>query len=254
MITKGSFTFIMGPCLIEDHAHAMRHAHFLKRLSDEYHVPIIYKSSYLKDNRTEGTSPRGPNYIKGMEILKDVASVIPTITDVHSVEDLLEIKDAEYTGYLLSLVLAGIQIPAMLSRQTSILEAAGRSGLPVMIKKGQWMDAQEAFAAARKVGGVGGTPIICERGNVSGGKYQYVDMELLAELTASPYPIVFDCTHSARSRTNAISMAKAAIVLGVDGIFAEVHEKPDHAPSDGKRMLNFAQAEQLIETCLNARR
>lgn len=252
MITKGSFTFIMGPCLIEDHAHAMRHAHFLKGLSVEYYIPIIYKSSYLKDNRTDGNSVRAmAHFNEAMHILKDVASVLPVITDVHSIEDVHDMGDSqEYNAYTLSM----LQIPAMLSRQTSLLTSAGRTGFPVLIKKGQWMDAQEAFAAARKVEAVRGTPIICERGNVSGGKYQYVDMELLAELTASPYPIVFDCTHSARSRTHAISMAKAAVVLGVDGIFAEVHEKPEHAPSDGKRMLNFAQAEQLIEACLNARR
>jgi 2-dehydro-3-deoxyphosphooctonate aldolase (KDO 8-P synthase) len=185
-----------------------------------------------------------------MPILKDVSSVLPTITDIHAEDDIYDLGGApECNPYNLAM----IQIPAMLSRQTSLLDAAGRSGYPVLIKKGQWMDAKEFYAAARKVAGAGGIPILCERGNMSGGRYLYVDMELLSELISSPYPVVFDCTHSARSREHSINMAKAAVAMGVDGIFAEVHQKPEHAPSDGARMLNFDQARKLIEVCLEAR-
>jgi 2-dehydro-3-deoxyphosphooctonate aldolase (KDO 8-P synthase) len=193
MITKGSFTFIMGPCLIEDHRHAMEHAHFLRGLADEYHVKIIYKSSFLKDNRTEagGVKHITKRPTDGLEILRDVRKILPVVTDIHLANDAGVTPIFTWTseGYINRVQSADmIQIPAMLSRQTSLLESAGRTKFPILIKKGQWMDAKEFYAAARKVAGAGGIPILCERGNMSGGRYLYVDMELLSELIASPYP------------------------------------------------------------------
>lgn len=245
VITKGGFCFIMGPCMIEDLGHAVRHATFLRKVSEEMHVPIIYKSSYLKDNRTSGASPRGLG-LNGttLELFDEINEILPVITDVHSVEDVKVFRDCP--------VVSMLQIPAMLSRQTSLLEAAGATKIPVMIKKGQWMDAKEAQHAADKVGR-GNSTVICERGTFFSYGRTVVDFEQLADLVGGLRPVVLDATHSVSAPKFAFHLAKAACAMKVDGIFAECHENPANAPSDGARMLHLAQVERFVETCMKVR-
>ena len=242
-LSKEHFSFILGPCLIEDMGHAVKHATFLRRLSDEYHVPIIYKSSYRKDNRTSGDSPRGPGKVIGCDVLKEVRKILPVVTDVHNAED------AYYVSSIRNAVDV-IQIPAMLSRQTSILEVAGRSGKQVLIKKGQWMGPFEAGEAADKTGRA--DTIICERGTFFGYGRTVIDFENIFALRAFRYLTAIDVTHSVSSPIHAISMAKAACQF-VDAVFAECHENPPQAPSDGRRMLNFYQVESLVDQVLEVR-
>ena len=241
MFKKGNFTFILGPCLVEDHAHAVRHATYLRKLSDELHVPVVYKSSWLKDNRTSKDSPRG--HIDNLAILKDLRGILPVITDIH------EPAHAEFVSECVD----AIQIPAMLSRQTNLLEAAGEVGLPVLIKKGQGMDWSQAYDAAEKVGI--DNVALCERGTFFGYGKLVVDFEQLADVVGDwVFPIYFDATHSANDGPRgAHYLARAAAALKVDGIFAEVHSDPKRAPSDGARMIQLDDIERFMEMCLRLR-
>ena len=243
MFKKGDFTFILGPCLVEDHAHAVRHATHLRKLSDELHVPVVYKSSFIKDNRTSKDSPRG--LIDNLKILRDLRDILPVITDVHSPADPPYIKQGKFVDAL--------QIPAMLSRQTSLLEAAGHSGLPVLIKKGQAMTWDQAYKAADKIGH--NDVALCERGTAFGYNRLVVDFEELGyAVDESPHPIIFDATHSTSiGATGAYHLARAACANKVDGIFAEVHEYPSRAPSDGSKMLGLGVVEGFMEMCLRYR-
>lgn len=255
MIKKGSFTFIMGPCLIEDMGHALRHATCLRKISDELHVPIIYKTSYLKDNRTVGKSPRGPGIEEAYAILTELRGILPVITDVHSVDDVDWWFDEESETNVLPTEM--IQIPAMLSRQTSLLEAAGKSSAKqVMIKKMTTMSPASAMEAYAKVGRP--DTVICERGTYFGGGREVIDFEGVAWLLRQStekrqVPVIVDVTHPASSTDMALPLAKAACALGVDGIFAECHESPGLAPSDGHRMLRLDAVEHFIETTLRVR-
>jgi len=243
MIKKSSFTFIMGPCVIEDLGHAVRHATFLRKVSDEFHVPIIYKSSYTKDNRTSKDSPRGPGVVHGMDILRQLHDILPVCTDVHSVDELDIILNNGGVTLL--------QIPAMLSRQTSLLEEAGTVGSQVMIKKMTTMVIDEIYHAAEKVGR--SDTVLCERGTFHGYGKNVIDFQNVINMVASPYSVVVDVTHPALYPSYALPLAKAACALKVDGIFCEVHENPSTAPSDGARMLRLDQVEHFVEQCLKVR-
>jgi 2-dehydro-3-deoxyphosphooctonate aldolase (KDO 8-P synthase) len=241
---------IAGPCVIESEASAMRHAKALKDLTRELGVPFIYKSSYDKANRTSLDSYRGPGIGKGLEILKKIKGSlgIPVLSDVHSKE---EVKAA-------AAVLDIIQIPAFLSRQTDLILAAAGTGKAVNIKKGQFLAPWDMRHVIKKVESTGNKKIILTERGVSFGYNNLVsDFRSLLIMKEFGYPVVYDATHSVQipsgegdksggERRFIPHLSMAAVTCGVDGIFMEVHEDPDRAPSDGPNMMKLSDMKQLL--------
>ena len=241
---------ICGPCVIESRDHVMKIAGFLTELSKKLSVPIIFKSSYDKANRTSAGSYRGLGIDAGLKILEEVRREfgLPIVTDVHTEEE------AAQAGQSVDL----LQIPAFLCRQTSLLEAAGKTAKPVMIKKGQFLAPEDMQFAIEKVNAAGSSQVICcERGACFGYRELVVDMRGLEVMRALGAPVVFDATHSVQrmggaggkssgSREYVAPLARAAVALGVDGVFLECHDRPDSAPSDGPNMLPLEAVEPLL--------
>lgn len=237
---------IAGPCQIETLDHALRAASLLRDLADQFGMGFIYKSSYDKANRTSGDTTRGPGMAAGLRILEEVkrqASVLTT-TDVHTEDE----------AHAASMVVDLVQVPALLSRQTDLLAAAGKWGRAVSVKKLQGADA--APWAAGVVGKVNNPNLILiERGTTFGYGLvndftRWPDMRLIA-------PVVFDATHSVQmpsalgkssggARRLVPDLAAAAVAVGIAGVFIECHEDPDRAPSDGPCMVPFAHMPSLL--------
>ena len=242
--------FICGPCVIESRDHAMMIAESLTQVRERLRVPFIYKSSYDKANRTSAESYRGMGIDEGLRILSDVKSAFgcPIVTDVHSPE---ECRSAASVVDLL-------QIPAFLCRQTDLLSSAGSTGLPVMIKKGQFLHPTDMKFAAEKVISAGGLgALLCERGTCFGYRDLVVDMRGLKLMRDLGHPVVFDATHSVQqmgghsgksggSREFVPLLARAAVACGVDAVFLETHNDPDSAPSDGPNMIPLNELGALI--------
>jgi len=241
---------IAGPCVIESELSAVRHARAIKNIAQRLDIPLIYKSSYDKANRTSIKSFRGPGLKKGLKILKAVkeATGLPILSDVHCKE---EIKDA-------AKVLDIIQIPAFLSRQTDFIMAVARTGKVVNIKKGQFMAPWDIkFAIEKAVAAGNGSIVITERGASFGYNNLVSDMRSLAVLGEMGYPVVFDATHSVQlpggmgkssggeSRFIPV-LARSAVAAGCDGIFLEVHEKPACAMCDGPNSVALNDLEELL--------
>lgn len=233
--------FVSGPCQIENRDHALRTADRLARDAAAAGVPFIYKSSFDKANRTSLSGVRGVGMDDGLRILADVKAAIgcPVLTDIHLPEQadpVAEVADI-------------LQIPAFLSRQTDLLVAAGRTGAAVNVKKGQFLAPWDMGPVAEKVASTGNRRIILtERGASFGYNTLVSDMRGLAILAETGWPVMFDATHSAQSpggqggssggeRRFAPLLARAAVAAGVAAVFAEAHEDPDRAPSDGPVML-----------------
>jgi 2-dehydro-3-deoxyphosphooctonate aldolase (KDO 8-P synthase) len=235
------FVFISGPCQIESRDHCMRTANSLQRISASLDVGLVFKSSYDKANRSSLGSQRGVGIQEGLRILEDVRNEIgcPVLTDVHSE------ADAVAAGQVVDV----IQIPAFLSRQTDILLAAGKTGKALNIKKGQFLAPWDMKNVAEKVASTGNTNImLCERGTSFGYNTLVTDFRSLPIMSETGYPVVFDATHSVQEpgglgsssggkRKYAPILARAAIATGVAAVFAEAHEDPDNAPSDGPNMI-----------------
>lgn len=251
------FAVVGGPCVIEGEGMLLETAGFLADLCGGLGVGFVLKSSYVKANRTAGDSYRGPGIHEGLNVLTGVKARVgcPVLVDVHEsheVEMAAQAADA-------------IQIPAFLCRQTALLEAAGRSGRPVNIKKGQFMAPDDMAFAAHKVERAGGVGVILtERGTFFGYHDLVVDMRGLLRMRALGYPVLFDATHSTQSpgglrgrsggdRELAAPLARAAAALGIDGIFMEVHPAPEHAKSDAAAQLDFAGAARLLRQVLAVR-
>lgn len=244
-------TIIAGPCQIESMDHALDTAKEIKRVCTDLNVNLIYKSSFDKANRSSINTKRGVGMEKGLDILKTVGETVnvPTITDIH--ETLQAKVVSEYVDVL--------QIPAFLCRQTDLLIAAGETGKPINVKKGQFLAPQDMKNVAEKIASTGNKNImLCERGFTHGYNNLVVDMRSLPIMANTGYPVVFDATHSVQQpgglgavsggdRTMVPFLARAAVATGcVSVVFIETHENPDNAPSDGPNMVPLNDLRNLV--------
>jgi len=241
---------IAGPCVIESKESALRHAAALKEKADRVGIAYIFKSSYDKANRSSLGSFRGPGLEKGLEILAAVKDKIgvPILTDVHEIDQVGAVK--EVTDVL--------QIPAFLCRQTDFVLAVAKSGRVVNIKKGQFLAPWDMRNIVEKISSTGNDKIlVTERGASFGYNNLVSDMRSLVVLRELGYPVVFDATHSLQlpgglghasggERKYIPALARAGVAAGVDALFMEVHEDPDHAKSDGPNSLDLKDFEGLL--------
>ena len=242
---------IAGPCVIDGEGEALEHAGRLAELARAAGLPLVYKSSYDKANRTSVRGFRGPGLEKGLEILAKVrrATGLPVLSDVHRFE---EVRPAAE-------VLDVLQIPAFLCRQTDFVVAVAASGKPVNIKKGQFLAPEDVRHAVEKAASTGNQQVcVTERGATFGYHNLVVDMRGLAVMRQFGYPVIFDATHSAQlpggaghasggQREFAPVLARAAVAAGVDAVFMEVHEDPDRAKSDGPNSIPLAWLPRLFD-------
>jgi 2-dehydro-3-deoxyphosphooctonate aldolase (KDO 8-P synthase) len=244
------FVLIAGPCQIESRAHALEVAAALREMSAAIGVPLIYKSSFDKANRTSVVTQRGVGIGDGLAILADVreATGLPVLTDVHAPEQCAIAAQAVDV----------LQIPAFLCRQTDLLLAAGETGRAINVKKGQFLAPWDMANVAAKIASTGNHNILlCERGASFGYNTLVTDFRALPIMARSGYPVVFDATHSVQQpggqgttsggqREFAPVLARAALAVGVAAVFIETHPDPDHAPSDGPNMIPLRDMPALI--------
>ncbi|MEA4839013.1 MAG: 3-deoxy-8-phosphooctulonate synthase [Rhodospirillaceae bacterium] len=241
---------IAGPCQMESRDHALMMASALKKLCAEHGMGLIYKSSFDKANRTSVDTPRGPGIEASLPIFAEIRETlgIPVLTDVHAPEQCRAVAD----------VVDVLQIPAFLSRQTDLLLAAGETGRAVNVKKGQFLAPWDMANVARKIASTGNEKVmLCERGASFGYNTLVVDMRSLPIMAETGYPVVFDATHSVQQpggrgatsggqREFAPVLARAAVAVGVAAVFAETHENPDCAPSDGPNMIPLSEMPAFV--------
>ena len=249
---KHPLALIAGPCVIESKLKTTNIAQKLIELTKKRKIPFVFKASYDKANRTSIDSYRGPGLIKGIEILSEIRKNlnIPVLTDVHSIEEIKFLKGKVDI----------IQIPAFLSRQTDLVIEAGKTGCLINIKKAQFMSPTDVIHVIKKIESTGNKRIIItERGTSFGYNTLIADMRNLVIMREFGYPIIFDATHSVQSpggngKTSggdgkfAPYLAKAAVAVGVNGLFIETHVKPIEAKSDGANMIPFSKMDKLIQT------
>lgn len=247
---EGPFFLIAGPCVIEDKETTSRVANFLKEVSEAMDVPVIFKTSYDKANRTSLDSFRGPGADKGLEIIQRVKEEtgLPVLSDVH---ELAEIEMA-------AKVLDVIQIPAFMCRQTNLILSAARTGLPINLKKGQFLSPWEMEPAIQKITSTGNRRVlITERGTSFGYNNLIVDMRSIAIIKDFGFPVVFDATHSVQlpggsgtssggQREFVEHLSRAAVAAGANGVFMEVHPHPESALCDGPNSLPLDQVRPLL--------
>ena len=245
------FALIAGPCQIESRAHALEVAAALREMSAAAGVKLIYKSSFDKANRTSVATQRGLGIGDGLAILAEVreATGLPVLTDVHA---------PEQCGVAAQAVDV-LQIPAFLCRQTDLLLAAGETGKPINVKKGQFLAPWDMANVAAKIASTGNHNImLCERGASFGYNTLVNDFRALPIMAQTGYPVVFDATHSVQQpggqgtssggqREFAPILARAALAIGVAAVFIETHPDPDRAPSDGPNMIALREMPALIE-------
>jgi 2-dehydro-3-deoxyphosphooctonate aldolase (KDO 8-P synthase) len=243
---------IAGPCVIESRESALQHATALKEKADRVGVPYIFKSSYDKANRSSVGSFRGPGLKKGLEILAEVKEQVgvPILTDVHEIDQVGPVKE----------VADILQIPAFLCRQTDFVIAVGNSGKIVNVKKGQFLAPWDMRNVVGKIRSTGNEQILLTERGVSFGYNNLVsDMRSLVVMRELGYPVVFDATHSLQlpgglgnasggERRYIPALARAGVAAGIDALFMEVHQDPDHALSDGPNSLDLKDFEKLLQT------
>ena len=241
---------IAGPCVIESRDSALKHAALLKEAAERAGVPYIFKSSYDKANRSSADSYRGPGLEKGLEILAEVKEKtgVPLLTDVHEIDQVAAAKE----------VVDVLQIPAFLCRQTDFVIAVARSGRVVNVKKGQFLAPWDIGNVLKKILSTGNEQVLLTERGVSFGYNNLVsDMRSLVVMHEFGYPVVFDVTHSLQlpgglgkasggDRKYIGPLARAGVAVGVDALFMEVHEDPDHAMSDGPNSLPLREFEGLL--------
>jgi 2-dehydro-3-deoxyphosphooctonate aldolase (KDO 8-P synthase) len=241
---------IAGPCVIESLEHALATARALKDIAESVGVPLVFKASYDKANRTSLHSYRGPGLVEGLRVLEQVKrdTGLPLLTDVH---------DADQAGPA-GAVVDVLQIPAFLSRQTDLLVAAAKTGRAVNIKKGQFLAPKDIRHAVAKVTAAGNPNVfVTERGSTFGYNNLVVDMRALPMMRELGFPVVFDVTHSLQlpgggeGVTAGLAqyigpLARAGVAAGVDGVFLEVHEEPARARSDAQNALRLDLVEPLL--------
>ena len=246
--------FIAGPCQLESRQHALEMAHALKEIGQRLNVGIIYKTSFDKANRTSANAARGLGLKDSLPIFDEIRQVtgLPVLTDVHSEEQAQQAAQAVDV----------LQIPAFLSRQTDLLLAAAATGKAINIKKGQFLAPWDMKNVIAKVVGAGNPNVMaCERGASFGYNTLVSDMRALPVLREIGCPVVFDATHSVQQpggqgtssggqREFVPVLARAAVAVGVDAVFMETHQDPDHAPSDGPNMVPLNEFEGLVAELL----
>ena len=252
------FFLIAGPCVIESQQLALDTAGVLKEVTAGLGIPYIFKSSFDKANRSSGKSFRGPGIENGLRTLAEVRKQIgvPVLTDIHEIDEIAQV----------AAVVDVLQTPAFLCRQTDFIHAAASAGRPVNIKKGQFLAphdmknvVEKARAAAIEAGGDGDNILVCERGASFGYNNLVSDMRSLAIMRETACPVVFDATHSVQlpggqgttsggQREFVPVLARAAIAVGVAGIFMETHPDPEHAKSDGPNAVPLKRMRALLET------
>lgn len=244
------FFLIAGPCVIEGEQFSLDIAGKLQEITHRLNINFIYKSSFDKANRSSGKSFRGVGLEKGLQILEKVKKNlgVPVLTDVHDDTPLPEV----------AAVVDVLQTPAFLCRQTNFIQQVAKQGLPVNIKKGQFLapwDMKNVVEKARQVGN--NQIMVCERGASFGYNYLVSDMRSLVVMRDTQCPVIFDATHSVQlpgglgtatggQREFVPVLARSAIAAGIAGLFIETHPDPDHAPSDGPNMWPLAQIESLL--------
>ncbi|MBV9117846.1 MAG: 3-deoxy-8-phosphooctulonate synthase [Acetobacteraceae bacterium] len=245
------FALIAGPCQIESRAHALEVAHALREVGAATGVGVVYKSSFDKANRTSAGAARGVGMQEGLAILAEVraATGLPVLTDVHAEQQCAPAAEAVDV----------LQIPAFLCRQTDLLLAAGRTGRPVNVKKGQFLAPWDMAHVAAKIASTGNfNVLLCERGTSFGYKQLVTDFRALPIMAHTGYPVVFDATHSVQQpggqgassggqREFAPVLARAAVAVGVAAVFIECHPDPDRAPSDGANMIPLREMAALVK-------
>jgi 2-dehydro-3-deoxyphosphooctonate aldolase (KDO 8-P synthase) len=258
LLDGGGFFLIAGPCVLEDDALNLQVGEALAELQARAGVPIIYKASFDKANRSQPGARRGPGLDEGLRRLQRVrdATGLPVLTDVHEAQQAAAVAE----------VCAVLQIPAFLSRQTDLVEAAARTGRAVNIKKGQWMAPEDMAGAVGKARAAGaGAVAVTERGTLFGYGDLVVDMRSFNRMRAATQaPVIFDGTHSVQrpGRADGASggdpqfiqpLVLAAMAAGADALFLEVHPRPETAPSDGSNMLPLERLPALLDRILAVR-
>ena len=246
--------FILGPCAIESRDHAIEMSSALKEIADSKGISIVYKSSFDKANRTSNKSFRGVGLDKGLEILAEVRerTKLPVITDVHTAEQCaITAKVADM-----------LQIPAFLCRQTDLLVAAAKTGKVINVKKGQFLAPWDMANVAKKLQDEGNDKVLlCDRGTCFGYNTLISDMRGIPIMRETGCPIIFDATHSVQQpggngdtsggdRRFVETLARAAVAVGVAGVFMETHQDPDSAPSDGPNMVHLKDLPAIIDRLL----
>ncbi len=248
---------LAGPCVIEDREFMLRMAATIQAISERHGVGLVFKSSFDKANRSSGESLRGPGMDEGLVTLAAVRDAVglPVLTDIHESWQAQPAAD----------VVDVLQIPAFLSRQTDLLQAAAATGRAVNVKKGQFLSPPEMGNVVAKLEAAGCDRIlITERGTTFGYNNLVVDFRGLPQLRALGYPLVFDATHSVQlpgglggasggERQYVSHLARAAAAVGIDALFVEVHSDPDSAPSDGPNMITPEMFDRLLTEVLAVR-
>ena len=257
LTNKDSFFLLAGPCVIENESMALDIAEKIAGITEKLNIPYVFKGSFKKANRSRVDSFTGIGDEKALKILRKVSETfqIPVVTDIHETHDAA--KAAEYVDVL--------QIPAFLCRQTDLLIAAAQTGKIVNIKKGQFLSPSAMRFAAQKVVDAGNNQILLtERGTTFGYTDLVVDYRGIPEMQTFGYPVVMDATHSLQQPNQSSgvtggmpqlieTIAKAAVAVGVDGLFIETHPNPSQALSDGANMLPLDLLEPLLEKLLRIR-
>jgi 2-dehydro-3-deoxyphosphooctonate aldolase (KDO 8-P synthase) len=239
-----------GPCQLESEAHALAIAGEMADICARHGLGFVFKASFDKANRTSLSGTRGVGMDKGLEILDAVRQSIgcPVVTDIHDAAQCKRVAE----------VVDILQIPAFLCRQTDLLIAAGETGAAINVKKGQFLAPWDMAHVAAKIASTGNDRVmLCERGTSFGYNTLITDMRGLPTMAATGWPVIFDATHSVQQpgglggasggqRKFAPVLARAAVSLGVDGVFIETHEDPDNSPSDGPNMIPLARMGELI--------
>lgn len=244
------FVLIAGPCVLESRDHAFEMSTALKEITDKLNIPLIYKTSFDKANRTSIHGARGLGMKESLPILAEIKEKLgcPVVTDVHSSEQCAPVAE----------VVDVLQIPAFLCRQTDLLKSAAETGKAINIKKGQFLAPWDMANVVKKMESFGNAQLmLCERGASFGYNTLVSDMRALPIMARFGYPIVFDATHSVQQPGGAGAstggerqfvpiLARAAVSVGVAAVFIETHQDPDNAPSDGPNMVRLQDLTQLL--------
>jgi 2-dehydro-3-deoxyphosphooctonate aldolase (KDO 8-P synthase) len=245
-----NLTLFAGPCVAESLDICLRTGEYIAGLCEKLDIQYVFKASYDKANRSGAASFRGPGLEKGLNLLAKIKTElgVPVVTDIHEREEVAAVAE----------VADVLQIPAFLCRQTSLLQAAARTGRPVNVKKGQFMAPEDMAGALEKIRAAGGKDImLTERGSFFGYHNLVVDMRSLVIMRALGVPVVFDATHSVQlpgglgnasggQREFVGSLSRAAAAIGIDVLFTEVHPDPDNALCDGPNSLDFKGLETVL--------
>ncbi len=245
------FILIAGPCVLESEKHALTMSVAIQKICDKLKIPLIYKTSFDKANRSSIESSRGLNFDESLKIFSKIkaATGLPLLTDYHEKEQAAQVAD----------VVDVLQVPAFLCRQTDLLLAGGKTGKPMNVKKGQFLAPEDMANVVSKIESTGNQDImLCERGVSFGYRTLVNDFRSLPIMAKTGKPVIFDATHSVQSpgglgktsggqREFVFDLARAAVAVGVAGLFMEVHEDPDKAPSDGPNMIKLSDLENILQ-------